>query len=281
MDNSFRSLIDSANSILILLPSKPYFDQVAAGLALYLAVRNKKEVGVSCPDEMVVEFNRLVGVNKVTSQTGNKNLTVKFVDYKASDIERVSYDVENGEFRLTVIPKPGFSAPKKEQINLSFAGVSADTIVLIGGGNETHFPTLATKELSAAKVIHIGTRNLNISGLSIMSFARPASSTSEVAFGLIEQSGLDMDADIATNLLMGIEEGSKEFKGPEVTAETFETVAKLLKSGGRRQQELKSEKRDYPLGAVPGAVVMQEPEKKEETPKDWLEPKIYKGTSVS
>ena len=42
MENSFASLIESANSILVLLPTKPYFDQVAAALALYLSLSNSK-----------------------------------------------------------------------------------------------------------------------------------------------------------------------------------------------------------------------------------------------
>ena len=99
MDNSFKSLLEEAKSILILLPLRPFFDQVAGGLGLYLALRESKEAAISSPSEMVVEFNRLVGVNKVTNELGNKNLVIKFSDYQATGIERVSYDIENGEFR--------------------------------------------------------------------------------------------------------------------------------------------------------------------------------------
>src|SRR4030042_1405775 len=160
MDNSFASIIESANSILILLPTRPYFDQVAAGVSLYHALRNKKNVTISCPSQMLVEFNRLVGVNKITTELGNKNLVIKFSDYKAHGIERVSYDIENGEFRLTVIPKPGNNPPVKEQVNLSYSGVSADTIILVGGANETHFPNINSKDLVGAKVIHVGIKAL-------------------------------------------------------------------------------------------------------------------------
>jgi hypothetical protein len=228
---------------------------------------------------MIVEFNRLVGVNKVSTEVGNKNLVIRFVDYKASDIEKVSYDVENGELRLTVVPKTGFVSPKKEQVNLSFQGISADTIILIGGASETHFPALAANDLAGAKIIHLGTRALTSSAKAILSFARPASSVSELVAALIAEAGLTLDADIATNLLMGIEEGSRQYKGTDVTAETFETVAKLLRAGGRRLPSERIERAAFPQGAIPGEVIA-EPEKKE-APKDWLEPKIYKGTSIS
>ncbi|MBI2066354.1 hypothetical protein HYT60_02535 [Candidatus Woesebacteria bacterium] len=265
-EGSFGSIIDSSRSILILLPTKPYFDQVAAGLALYLALREKKDTTITCPSPMLVEFNRLVGVNKVTSELGNKNLTIRFANYKASDIEKVSYDIENGEFKLTVVPKAGFASPKKEQVVFEYSGLSAETMMLIGGTSETDFPALSSKDLEGSRIIHLGTRALSLSGEKVMSFAAPASSISELVATLINQSGLRLDQDIATNLIMGIEEGSRDFKGPEVTPETFEIVAQLLRAGGQR---------------MPKERIEVEIEKKEEAPKDWLEPKIYKGTSIS
>jgi hypothetical protein len=282
MENSFSSLIESASSFLILLPSKPDLDQVAAGLALYLALKERKEATISCPTEMLVEFNRLVGVNKITSELGNKNLTIKFTDYPAENVERVSADIENGKFYLTVIPKPSLSSPKKEQVELSYSGVASDTVILIGGANESHFPVLTSADLVGAKIIHIGTRTLvNSSEKNILSFARPASSVSEIIANLIEQSGLSLDPDIATNLLSGIEEGSSKFTTDSVTAETFDIFAKLLRAGGRRIPKERIIRESFPQGAIPGGIKFEKPEKKEGTPKDWLEPKIYKGTSVS
>jgi hypothetical protein len=285
MENSFKLIIDQSKSALILLPVKPYFDQVAAGLSLYLAIRTDKEVSISSPSPMIVEFNRLVGVNKIAQELGNKNLIIRFEDYKASDIERVSYDIENGEFRLTVIPKPGVSAPQKEQAQLSYTGISSDTIFLIGGLNDSHFPALSSSDLAGAKLVHIGPRPLSLSsGKSVISFARPASSCSELMASLIKESGLKIDSDIATNLVLGIEEGSNKFSGSDVTAGTFQLFAELMKSGGKRLGESSYTKRYESLQSVPVQVPQRKDVKKEDekgAPKDWLQPKIYKGTSIS
>lgn len=282
MDNSLTSLVDSAASILVLLPTKPYFDQVAAGLGLFLSLRDRKETQIACPSSMVVEFNRLIGVNKISSEIGNKNLTIRFTDYNPQDVERVSADIENGEFKLTVIPKPGLVSPKKEQVTLTFSGVSADTVILIGGANESHFPQL--KDMTGAKIIHIGTRDIPLNGGSgVISLARPGSSVAEVVASLIKENSLPMDIDIATNLVAGIEEGSRLFQGPDVTAATFEIFADLLKAGGRRTGKEKIQREAYPAGSIPGEPIPVPQEKKTtgKAPKDWLEPKIYKGTSIS
>ena len=142
MDNSFLSLVDQTQSVLILLPNHPNFDQVAAALAIYLSLRNSKSAVVSCPEPMRVEFNRLVGVDKITSEVGNKNLMIRFVNYPAENIERVSADEDQGEFVLTVTPKTGLVSPATEQIKMNFSGVSAGLVILIGGENEGSFAAL-------------------------------------------------------------------------------------------------------------------------------------------
>ncbi|MFC1625846.1 bifunctional oligoribonuclease/PAP phosphatase NrnA [Patescibacteria group bacterium] len=285
MDNSFSSLIGSASSILIMLPTKPYFDQVSAALGLYLSLRSQKEVNIFCPSQMTVGFNRLVGVDQITSELGSKNLEIRFADYDAANIEKVSYDIENGEFKLKIVPKTGFSSPKKDQVITNYSGVSADLVILVGGASESHFPTLNSQDLAKGKVAHIGTQAISVEQeRPIMSFARPASSTSEIVSGLIKDSGLLMDADIATDLLAGIEEASGHFESSETTAETFDSLAYLLRSGGRRSQTQKLSPSAFPQGSVPQKPFMvkeQKPKGTAKAPKDWLEPKIFKGTSVN
>lgn len=305
MDNSLLSLVDSAASILIVLPTKPYFDQVAAGLSLYLSIHERKNVFIFCPTPMMVGFNRLIGVNKISQELGKKNLTIKFANYEASNIDKVGYDIDNGEFKLTVTPKSGFVAPQVEQIIMDYSGATADLVILVGGANDSHFPILNTSDLASAKVVHIGTRALD-SKREVLSFAKSGSTTSELVAGLIKENNLTMDPDIATNLAMGIEEGSNNFGNSEVTPETFEAFAYLLRNGGQRVPRVKLSPASFPPGAIPtkpfgGTHTSQPPvtpiaqvetqveARMAETPaeapevdppSDWLQPKIFKGTSV-
>lgn len=302
MGNSFSSLVDSSASILVALPTKPTFDQVAAALSLYLSLRDLKSTSIFCPSPMMVGFNRLIGVDKISPEVGNKNMTIKFKNYDAGNIEKVSYDIINGEFNLTVVPKTGFTSPQKENVDLSYSGASADLLILVGGANDSHFPILGSQELTSAKVVHIGTRTLS-SSREVMSFAKPGSSTSELVANLIKENNLTLDSDSATNLVMGIEDGSSNFASSEVTPETFETFAHLLRSGGRRLPKVKLSPVNFPPGAIPvrpfdepvqPKPVQSDPvteptdniENKEEPmlenpPDDWLQPKVFKGASVS
>lgn len=300
MENSFTSLISSANDILILLPNKPYTDQVAAALSLYLSLNaSGKKATVSCSVPMTAEFSRLVAVDKITSDLGSKNLDISFVNYDSNSIDKVNYDIDNGQFKLTISPKTGFSAPTQEQLKIGYSGISGDLVILVGGANDSHFPELKNKEFQTAKVVHIGTRLLDIISidLEVLSFARPASSTSEVVASLIKEGGLMIDQDVSTNLLAGIEDQSKNFQGADVTAETFALFADLLKFGGKRMPKTMPAK-SYPQGSIPNKPFNQtqivqkvsdrqmtpeeaEMELNQEIPASWSEPKIFTGTSLS
>ena len=297
MNDSFSALPESATSILVVLPVNPSFDEAAAGLSLYLSLRETKETMIYCASPMTVGLNRLIGVNKITSELGNKNLTIKFTGYEAANIEKVSYDIDNGEFKLTVVPKAGFTAPAKDQMGVTYSGVSADLVILIGGAGANDFPILASQELSGVKTAHVGVRA--IAGLNeVLSFARPGSSVSELAASLIKENSMSLDADVATNLVMGIEEGSRSFGSDEVSPDTFEIFAYLLRNGGQRPPKQKLNQASFPAGSIPSKPfsapkpvqkmqpVLEQVENKEDTPEnppaDWLaQPKVYKGTSIS
>lgn len=300
MDNSLLELINPAKSPLVVLPSKFTFDQVASALALNISLMmNEKESQVYCDAPMTVGVNRLVGVQRIKSEVGNKNLALTFKNYDAGQIEKVSYDIVDGEFKLTIVPKTGFIAPQADSISASFSGVSSDLIILIGGVTESDFPILAMPELSDAKIVHIGTRPFN-SEKSIISLATTGSSVSEVIARLIQTNNLPMDPDIATNLVMGIEAGSSNFSSNETTPETFEFFAYLLRQGGVRRPKIVE---NFPTGSIPSASAKatadkQTPQVSENLvpdqdntneaveavnpPADWLaQPKVYKGTSLN
>lgn len=291
MNDSFKALLSEAKSILVLLPNTPNFDEVASGLALYLSLRGEKQVDIVCPSPMVVSFNRLVGVNKIGNESGNKNLVIKFANYQAKNIEKVSYDIVNGEFQLTIVPKSGLLSPDKGQIDIKYSGVSADLVVLVGAKMQSDF-AFDPKDFEKAKLVHIGLSS--ISGQKdIISLDQPASSISEVVANLINSSELSLDPDIATNLLMGIEEGSDGLASPEVNADTFAAMSSLMRAGGRRVTKKDvPDPRSFPTGSIPGKVLQfeKEPEpgesmkegvSEDDAPTSWFEPRIYKGTSVS
>ncbi len=288
MQESFKSLVDGANAILVLLPVNPSLDDVAASLALHLSLRDQKDVQVYCPSAMLVEFNRVIGVNKIVRELGNKNLLIEFVDYNANDIERVSYDIKDSQFKLTVIPKQKVAPPRKENISLTYSGISSDLIIMMGGVAESSFPALSEKELFGTSLVHIGISNIQLSnGRKHLAFSRPASSVCEITASLIKESGIAVDEDTATNLIMGIESTTDFLTSLSVTADTFQIVSELMRSGGRRSQRQQVSQKEFRQAVKSQTPIRRETQtvfggvnQKPGQP-SWLEPKLFKGAPPS
>lgn len=233
----FQKTLPEVKSALVVLSQNPSFDAVAAGLAFSLALGKSSISAVVCgPTPMIVEFNRLVGVDKIREDLGDNNLVITFTDYPPDDIEKVTCGIEGDTFTLVALPKPGCRAPRKDQVNLSFSGVGADLVVVVGVNYPDGLGKFAQKKdiFEKGNLALLGNSPLSGWRSSIELIDPSAGSISEVVFDVLEQSGLSIDEDIATNLFLGIEAGTRNFTSHQVKAETFEKVSKLLRRGAHR-----------------------------------------------
>ena len=110
-----KQRLESASKILIVLPQNPLFDQVAASLSLSLALaEDQKNAPVVCASPMTVEFNHLVGVNKIENQIRGTDLIIS-LNYPVEQIEKVSYNDDNNRPNVVIQPKAG-AGPLSENL---------------------------------------------------------------------------------------------------------------------------------------------------------------------
>lgn len=267
----FNDVLKEEKSYLVLLPQNPDFDSVAAGLSLYLMLKNQgKDVTIACSSAMTVEFNRLVGVNKIRNSVGDRNLKITFADYEASGIEKVSYNIENGQFSLTVLPKAGYAAPGPEQVKIDYAGGTADVVIVVKATRSELGKFADNQELFGgnSQVVLVGASPMQGFGQAIEVIDPQASCASEVVFQIAQNLGWQLDADLAGNLLMGLRAGTNNFQNPNVTAETFAAASRLMQEGATGTT------------VPPNQPVAVREEQKTQAPQDWLEPKVYKGSKL-
>lgn len=269
--NNFQNMLKDAKSVLVLMPENPSLDTVAAATALSVVLEDTgKDVTVAAPTPMLVEANRLVGVQKVTDLPDNKNLTISFQDYDATQIEKVNYNIEDGRFMLVVAPKPGTIAPNKDQVIVGYKGVAGDLIIVIGAQSKNSLGKFTQNQ----ELFGQNTRVALIANTPVNGFQRATelvnpqgSSVSEVVYELVESAGLKKNPDVATNLFFGLRAGTDNFQRG-VTANTFLIASKLLNEGAR-------------LEPLQGTVPVQAPQSVQNTPSEWTqEPKVYKGSTL-
>lgn len=307
-DTSYlRTLLEPARHVSILVSQKPLFDTMAAALGFKVALESSgKNVSVICPDPMLVEYNRLVGVNSVANVFGSRNLIISFPE-QTEHVDKVSYNLEKGELQLVITPKT--DAPDLDHRKLKFiSGISkTDLIILLNVARLTDLGPVydqAQEHLKRTTLVSVSHRP-GVENFTLHQFHDlEASSLSEVVTHLAESLGLTVSEDAASNLLLGLEKATENFQSPVVSVSTFEAAVILMKRGAKRHLEISAE--DFPVGSIPAApdvtasdagVVgptsslgygtdsdqlltdQKKPKsaEKKSAPADWYEPKIYKG----
>lgn len=279
--NKFQEALVKSENLVIALSPNPTFDEVAGGLALYLSLSGfGKKVNIFCPSPMLVEFNKLVGVDRVTKEIGDKNLTITLRDYLAQNIERVAYNINGGQMELTIIPKSQIAAPNPDQVISTLGGMNADTVILVGVENQEELIPEIASELAKVPQQILILQNYRPGVLErkvgVVEIVDPnVSCISEVVGLLLSEGNLPISEDIATNLLMGITYSTQNYTSNRVRPETFELSAKLA-----RITRLPARQGSQASTAHVVPPPEEEQSNENKAPEDWLAPKVYKGSTL-
>lgn len=269
--SDLKSQLDSAHQVAILLPKNPSTDSVAASLALKLCLESTgKIVSIACPDPVTVEFHRLVGADTITNNFGSRNLVITFPD-QTEMVDKVSYNVENNVLQLVITPKANTPGLDYRHLKFVSGGAQADLVILMGVG-----------DLSNLGQIYIDAKD---SLSQTKQYSISDSPYSQTVTRLINSLALPLSADAANNLFMGLRGATDNFQSQQVTADTFETAAFLMRKGAQHQQAASIS--DFPSGSIPSSTPAtistptDSPAPITQPEPDWYEPKIFKGTTTA
>lgn len=322
MDNQahqkIKDLLSQHNNVGIIFSKNPTVDHAAAGLSLYLAVRQMgKHSVVASPTRPLVEISNLVGIDKVKDTLGldDGDLTVVF-PYKDGEIEKVSYTLENGFLNILVKAGDKGLGFQEKEVQFKRSGKVPPLIFFIGVSQLTDLGTLFNPDaFKDTTIINIDNRLDNQGFGDVVLVSQKFSSVSEqIAYLLTQLEGrVEMDLDIVQNLLTGISHATNDFRDQKTSYLAFEMAGILLRKGATRQnlaqQKEKQESNNafFPyqpqrLQQVQQPIVQERPQlmqnqqqkqsqnlqknqqqvvnKQPQTPKDWLSPKVYKGSSM-
>lgn len=281
--STVKSHLDQANTILVTLPASPSQDVVAAALALYLSLKSYgKSTSVLAGTAPVVRDSRLVGLDKVTSEVGGKNLVLT-INAPEDAVEKVTSNTEGGHLNLIIIPKAGGPPLTQTDIGFSYTGAAADLIIVVGASTLADIGPLAEQEhelFSQTPLINLSNKTGTFGAVNLTD---TASSNSELVAAMLEELKLPLDIDIASNLMRGIEAATDDLSSPTMTADTFEALALLYRAGARRLPKVST-----PRVKVVSDVPIVEVEPKASNPRvvtpperDWMKPKIMQTSTVA
>ncbi|MDP4030706.1 MAG: hypothetical protein Q8P47_00320 [Candidatus Beckwithbacteria bacterium] len=284
-----KQALAAAKQVLVLLPQNPNVDAVSAALALYLAITKKDlSTTIGCSTQMTVQFNRLFGVDKIKPRIGNQNLVISF-NYPEDSLEKVAYDKDpqSKKFNLTIEPKAGMQPLDASQVEYSYTGSNADVIFVIGTRSLEELGELYQQEKAlldnkSKTLVNLSTLDKNAQFGSVNLYDPTASGCSEIMAAVIKGLELNLEPDMATNLLSGIEAVTQNL-AQAGSADTFETVVELMRLGGQRNHLAPAAAPAFAgFGQAPGQQFIRPPvplpTPAASTQPDWLKPKVFTGT---
>jgi len=308
---STKKLLDSAQSLIVVLPPDPSADMVSAALSLHLSLKaSDKKSQIGCGSEVQVASN-LQGAHEIADSIGARNLVISF-NYHEDDLEKVDYDVRpDGKFYLMIKPKENAPVPDVSNVKYAYSGASADLVITFGIGSLEELGKIYADEkkfLDEAKIL-----SLNISpkptSFTPNLLHQTSGSFSELVAVLMEKISLKPSPDAGKNLLGSIYEETKELTSPRMTADTFSAIAFLMRHGARlpnqqafvprfaqpaffetpsdpnvpeeaEEGNLSTGEEEIPLPSEENLPADQADISTGPVPKDWTKPKIFRATDL-
>ncbi len=282
---ALKTKLGETKSTLLVVPENPSQDVVAASLAFYLSLsQSGKTCSIVASSAPVVRDSHLVGLDKITTDVGGENLVIT-LNVPENAIDKVTSNTEGGHLNLIVNPAKGAPVITDKDIKFSYSGAAADLVIVIGAADLKDVGSLAEKENELFALERLVNISNQVGSFGSINITDPSSSNSELVTALLKELSLPMDVDIANNLMRGIEEATDGLSSPNMTADTFEALAVLYRTGARRTAPLKATPtativNDMPIvdNGAPGETVKLDASTSQDTPQpDWLQPKIFKG----
>lgn len=246
-----KSQLLSAQSVLIALPATTTVDKLAAGLALMLSLKQSgKQVDIVSEDTLRVAHTNLFGIgevkNQVSSGAANGNqfvLTLEGVVDESGNVnsEKLDYYQEGKNLQLIfTIPQGKKFEPTR--ITSNYQGGSSNTyqmIFVLGADNLQELGSIFTQNQSIftpAQLINIDNSQTNAQYGAVNIVDTNASSVSEMMAQILPDLGLNIQEDIATNLLTGIYNATQNMS-INVKPDTFVAASTAMQAGGKIPQE--------------------------------------------
>lgn len=222
--SEIKNLLSTAKTALIAVPQLSV-DSIGSALALAILLKKSNiTTKVFCPTKTDANYTKLSGLELLTD-VYNVNDLIVTLDYPLDQIEKVTYNQDNGKLNLVVQTKDGSPKVAENQILISNQATAADINFVLGD------------EVGLGANANIVTKGnwINISPNSIEKPWAKASVVdqdapfSEIFTFLLPMLGLELTPDSAKNLLIALRVATQSFS-INVSPETFEAGANCLRA---------------------------------------------------
>jgi len=201
---SMEQLIQSSNNIAVIPSQVGGVDAFAAGLGLYLALKDKdKKTSFIYPNGVSEGFGDLISDKELINPT-LRNLVVK-IDYSKTSAERVNYSTQNDILTLRISPVD--STFNLDDVKAGLEGMGFDLIFIVGSQTKEDLGTTyfaLEEEFRTAKVVNIDNTAINTKFGDINIVDTRMENLSQLVMNFMVKTGFILSQGPAKALLRGI-----------------------------------------------------------------------------
>ena len=236
----FRQLEKSKN-VLIVFPADRDNDAIASALALFLFL---KKIGVETEiagfknNDRSESFFFLPSYQEIKKQLDNLRRFVVSLDISQAKVNQIKYSVDADQLNFIISPKTGWFKP--EDVSTRTGEFKYDLIFTVGVSDLEALEKLYDDNVEffyKTTIINIDQQAANEEFGQINFVDLNAITTAEIIFYLLKNYKPEMiSEDIATCLLAGIIQRTKNFKTANLTPRVLLTTSELITLGARREE---------------------------------------------
>jgi nanoRNase/pAp phosphatase (c-di-AMP/oligoRNAs hydrolase) len=236
----FRQLEKSKN-ILVVFPSNPASDALASALALFLFLKNiglEVDIAGIKNNSQRESLSFLPAYSEITEQLNNLRRFIVSLDISQAKVSQLKYSVDNNQLNFIISPKDGWFKP--EDVTARTGEFKYDLIFTVGASDLEALGKIYDDNVEffyKTTVINIDHQAANEDYGQINFVDLNTVATAEILFYLLKNYKPEMiSEDVATCLLAGIIQQTKNFKTPNLTPRVLLTTSELIASGARREE---------------------------------------------
>lgn len=241
LEQQIFNQIEKAKNILIVFSAKQGGDALASALALFLFLKKQnREVSIVAGDKKDAgdSFSFLPGYSEIQNNLNNLRRFIVSVDISQAKVNQIKYLVEKNTLNFIISPSEGWF--KSEDVSSRAGEFKFDLIIAVGLSDLESLGELHDKNVEffyKTSIINIDNQAGNEEYGQINFIDLNAVSISEIIFYLLKNNGSEtINEDIATCLLAGIIQKTKNFKTSNLTPRTLLTTSQLISEGANREQ---------------------------------------------
>ena len=236
----FRQLEKSKN-ILVVFPADRDNDAIASALALFLFLKKlglEADIAGFKKDDSRELLSFLPAYLEIKKQLNNLRRFIVSLDISQAKVNQIKYSVDNDQLNFIISPKDGWFKP--EDVSTRTGEFKYDLIFTIGITDLEALGQLYDDNVEffyKTTIINIDHQAANEEFGQINFVDLNVVSTAEIVFYLLKNYKPEMiSEDIATCLLAGIIQRTKNFKTANLTPRVLLTTSELITLGARREE---------------------------------------------